>query len=628
MPRVGNAVIDLNEVGAHPVAAADVQVRFGVYLPDINPVDGYEVVVRIIHALDRFVSEVAPLDFPLQAVVGHPLNLWQTQVAIPLKVGTHLGQPGTYLYRYQLQQTVDDTTTVVTSWFTDPFAQQTDDVGLLSAFVASEATNPFTWTDAAWKVPPLDELVVYELHVEEFNSNFQGVIDRLPHLSGLGVTCLELMPVTSLKLDFDWGYGPLHYFAPNHRWGGAEVLKSLVDACHAAGMALILDVVYQHVDFSFPYHVVYANANRSSPMIGQSGSYGPQIDFSRPFAREYVLAANRYWLHEYHVDGFRYDEVSDFYDGATGVQYAQLAYETYNESLPIARFTPSGGTAAGEYSRIVQVAEALSLPRQILRETYSSATWQDELVYKAEDMIQHGYVDEAFAHLLDPLFSGYPSTKTVHDIDGNAVDMPVAPFQYVDSHDHSCLTSFAGTQTADVLLADRSRFYLLQPFAIALMTCQGIPMLWQGQEFAESYVMPLGGDLRIHVRRDVHWEYFYDDHGSPLIRLYRILGQLRRNNAALRSTTSYYDNVASRPETGIIVFHRLTTSPDQTALVVLNFSDSPQSVLVPFPRAGTYRECIDDDVRTSPYTVAVSEPQQPVALSPPSHYGYVFLTET
>ena len=621
-------MIDLNDVGAHPVAAADVQVRFGVYLPDINPVDGYEVVVRVIHALDRFVPEIVPLDFPLQAVVGHPLNLWQTQVAIPPKSGTHFGQFGTYLYRYQLRQTVGSTTTVVTSWFTDPFARQTDDVGLLSAFVVPASPNSFAWTDAGWKVPPLQDLVVYELHVEEFNSTFQGVIDRLPYLAGLGVTCLELMPVTSLKLDFDWGYGPLHYFAPNHRWGGAEGLKQLVNACHVAGMALILDVVYQHVDFNFPYHLVYANTNRPSPMMGQGGSYGPQIDFRRPFAREYVLAANRHWLEEYHVDGFRYDEVSDFYDGATGVQYAQLAYETYGASLPIARFTPSGSAAAGEYSRIIQVAEALSLPRQILRETYSNATWQDELVYKAEDMIQHGYVDETFAHLLDPLFSGYPATKTVHDLDGNAVDMPVAPFQYTDSHDHSYLTSFARTETADVMLADRSRSYLLQPFAIALMTCQGIPMLWQGQEFGESYVMPSSGDLRIHVRRDVHWEYFYDDFGAPLIRLYRILGQLRRNNRALRSTTSYYDNAASRPERGVIMYHRLATNPDQIALVALNFSDWTQSVLVPFPQAGTYRECIDDDVRATSYTVTVGEPQQSVTVNLPSHYGYVFLLQT
>lgn len=621
-------MFELGEVGAFPLQGAEVRVRFGLYLPGITPQDGYEVIVRVIHHDDRFIPEIAPLDFPLVAVPGHPLNLWETEVTIPTEPGTHFGQSGTYLYRYQLRQTLGGSTTVVTRWFTDPFARMTDDVGQLSAFVTADVTVAHSWTGDAWKVPPLEDLVVYELQVEEFNGTFQGVIDRLPYLAGLGVTCLELMPVTSLKLDFDWGYGPLHYFAPNQRWGGAEGLKKLVDACHAAGMAVILDVVYQHVDGTFPYYGVYADANRASPMIGGNGPFGPEIDYSRQFARDYVLAVNRHWLQEYHVDGFRYDEVSDFYDGPAGVKYAGLAYDTYNESLTIPRFTPSGGTAEGEYSRIIQVPEALSLPREVLRETYSSGTWQDELLYKAEDMMQHGYVDDAFAHLLDPLFSGYPATKTVRDIAGNGVDMPVAPFQYVASHDHSYLISYAEPQPGDAVLADRSRYYLLQPFAIALMTCQGTPMLWQGQEFAENYVLPPSGDVRIHFRRDVHWEYFYDEYGAPLVRLYRILGRLRRTHPALRSRSSYYDNLTSRPADGIIIYRRRSTDPDELALVALNFSRFAQSIDLPFPEAGIYREWIDDDHRATPYTITVDTPQQVVRVEIPSHYGYVFVRGT
>src|SRR5258707_15827387 len=105
------------------------------------------------------------------------------------------------------------------------------------------------------------------MQVEQFNGTFDGVIEYLPYLKSLGLTCLELMPITSQKRDFDWGYGPLHYFAPNHNWGGSQGLKRLVNACHTAGMALILDVVYQHVDPSFPYRLVYSSTNLPSPMI-------------------------------------------------------------------------------------------------------------------------------------------------------------------------------------------------------------------------------------------------------------------------------------------------------------------------------------------------------------------------
>ena len=622
-------MIDLREVGAFPSAptAAAVGVRFGVYLPGIHPRGGYDVLVRVIHKDDRFVPEIKPLDFALNPVVGHPLQLWEARVSIPVVVGTNFGKPGTYLYRYQLLAGMPATGTkrVVTRWFTDPFARMTDDVGQLSAFATPDLTPDFIWTDDAWKVPELDDLVVYELQAEEFNGTFDGVVERLPYLKGLGVTCLELMPVTSLKLDFDWGYGPLHYLAPNERWGGTQGLKRLVNACHNAGAAVILDVVYQHVDPAFPYHLVYADAGLQSPMIGQDGPFGPEIDYRQGFARDYVKAANLYWLHEYHVDGFRYDEVTDLYDGPTGVAYAKFAYDVYDESVKIPRFTPSGGMAAGEYSRVIQVPEALNRPQEILRMTYSNATWQDGLLSKAEDMAQLGYADDAFAHLLDPRFCGYPDSKTVHDAAGNAVEMPVAPFQYLDSHDHSYLIAFVGNQPGGAPLADRSRFYKLQPFAIALYTCQGIPMFWQGQEFAENYVLPASGDARIHFRRDVHWEYFYDDYGAPLARLYRILGRLRRDYRALRSRDSFYDSVHSRPVDGVLAYHRRCSAATEIAMVFLNFSDREQSILVPFPEPGIYRELIDHDVRPSPFDVYVGTANQPVPVDVPSNYGYVFV---
>jgi 1,4-alpha-glucan branching enzyme len=582
--------------------------------------------VRVIHKDDRFVPDINTMDFPLMLVADSANNLWQANVTIPVTPGTHFGQPGTYLYRYQLLQTLPGTLSpqVLVRWFTDPFARATD-IGELSAFVTPGFVPDFVWTDQQWKTPELEDLVVYELHVEEFNSTFDGVIERLTYLKSLGVTCLELMPVTSLKLDFDWGYGPLHYFAPNERWGGGQGLKRLVNACHQAGVAVILDAVYQHVDTSFPYHLLYDTTGIESPMIDGNGPFGPTIDFSKEFAHEYVQAANFHWLDEYHVDGFRYDEVTDLYDGPTGIKYPRIAYETYNTSLTIPRFTPSGGLAPGEYSRIIQCPEELNLPQEILRTTYSTCTWQDGLLDKAESMATSKYVDDDFAHLLDTRFLGYPERKTVHDIANQPVDMPVTPFQYLESHDHSQLLTFFEPQSPGVPFTDRSPWYKLQPFAIALYTCQGIPMLWQGQEFAESYLLPDQGSARINFRRDIHWEYFYDDFGNPLVRLYRILGTLRHIYAALRSHESFYYNEQSRTSDGIVAYSRQDTAKQQCAIVFLNFSDLQQSIAIPFPAPGTYREMIDDAVRSTPYEIAVSNANQSITVDVPSHYGYIFI---
>ena len=628
-------MIDLSEVGAFPsVTPGGFSVSFGVYLPGIRGADGFDVVVRIIHTQDRFNPAVPTKDVSLTWNPNNPLDLWSGSVPIGPIAGTNFGSEGIYLYRYQLWWTPSGgQRQLITRWFTDPFARQTD-VGQLSAFVLSRTPASFQWADDAYHTPELDDLIVYELDTEQFNDTFDGVIDRLEYFQSLGVNCLELMPVTSVKLDFDWGYGPLHYFSPSAHLGGPDGLRRLVNACHSQGMAVILDVVYQHVDPSFAYKLVYDNVNAavgapnvSSPMIGAMGPFGPIADFSQVFTQEYFAASNRRWLDEYHVDGFRYDEVTDLYQSPTDTGYAKLAYDTYRYSFSFGRFV----TAANSYSCIIQCAEALGIAPTVLRNTYTSCAWQNDLLDTAEYIVAGNAPSDGLAHTLDPFFSNrYPPTKTVVDAAGTSIDMPVAPFQYLNSHDHSHLIVFAGTTGGGAFPpGDRSHYWKLQPLAIALYTSQGVPMLWEGEEFADDYNLPSDGSARIGLRRDAHWEYFYDDFGQPLIRLYRRLGQLRRTSAALRSRESFYYWQQSLQGTQMIAYHRhaaaTASSAEQYAMVVLNFSGQADTIRLPFPKAGTWTEKLDDDVRSSPLTVQVASAGDLVGITVPSNYGFVWM---
>lgn len=644
-------MLNLSEVGVHVDTAGGLTVRFGIYLPNITATKGYAVIVRIIHEKDQFTIEIPAKNFLLTFDATSPLGLWSATIDLATHLDGNFGTPGKYLYRYMLLQqeagvlsnpltvTISDpltlqqhdlTANLVTLFITDPFATDTG-IGKLSAFTVSDAPMPpFTWTDAAFKMPELDDLVVYELQVEEFASTFDGVSQRLDYLLGLGVNTLELMPITTVPQIFDWGYGPLHFFAPEDRWGGLHGLQRLVDACHARGMAVILDVVYQHVSDDFAYNRVYKDSGEVGPMgTFPNGPYGAQTTFhNMPFTLDYFRAANAYWLNECHVDGFRYDNVSGYYDGPTGDAYAALVYNTYQDSLPISRFQDVQG-----YSRIIQCAEYLDNPPAILRDTYSNATWQDALLNKAEDMAQRRYVDDSFVHLLDPNFSGYPATRNF-----NGVAAPVAPFQYLNSHDHEHLIDSFGTAPGiggqgDVAFGIRANVAKLQPFAVALYTCAGIPMLWQGEEIVENYTLPQGGNARISFRRSMHWEYFYDQYGQELVRLYRILGRLRRSLRVLRSRELFYFNQQSNLAAQIVAYQRhapaTATEPEQYAMVFLNFSDTEQTISVPFPKAGTYREMIDDESRVPHHldiTVAKDGDLMQLPQPVPSNYGYIFVS--
>jgi 1,4-alpha-glucan branching enzyme len=615
--------IDRREVGVHVEGKT---ARFGVYLPGIDKAAGFAVNVAIIHAADQFVPEIPAKSHALAFNPAHPLGLWSVSIDLGKDADgvSHFGQDGQYLYRFELARNGAE----VTRTFLDPFAVD-NGPGLLAAFTVGKHAA-FHWTDKAYVTPPLDELIIYELDVAEFAGTFDGVIARLDYLEGLGVNCLELMPITPVKHEFDWGYGPIGYFAPEDYLGGPLGLKRLVDAAHARQIAVVLDVVYGHADgASFAYARVYDDTSLPNPMMQtpNTDSFGRGFDHTKELAQQYCLEANKHWLDEFHVDGFRYDNVPGFYDGNPLAKYGTLAFNTYVYSRGIARFKDPAG-----YSRILQIAEALDDPRRILRQTFSNATWQDSLLGKAINMAQNGgYVDDDFAHLLDPAFGADPYPDTHDGAPAGDPPFPVAPLQYLNSHDHSWLITQFGLEPPlvpdDIRFGDRSRFYKLQPYAIALLACKGVPMLWEGEEFAENYVIAGGGALRISFLRGVHWEYFYDDSGQALVKLYRRMGKLRRALPCLRSRDFFYYNQQSRTGDGVIAFRR--RSADQTALCVLNFSDTPRSIVLPAPAAGTYREMLDrlnrgrDAAELERVAAAAGDP---IAIEVPSNYGQVFVT--
>jgi 1,4-alpha-glucan branching enzyme len=150
-------------------------------------------------------------------------------------------------------------------------------------------------------------------------------------------------------------------------------------------------------------------------------------------------------------------------------------------------------------------------------------------------------------------------------------------------------------------------------------------MLWQGQEFAENYIIPDDGPARISFRRSVHWKFFYDNEGQTLISLYRKLGNLRRTISALRSRKTFYYNNHSKPADGLIVYQRTANDESQLAIVFINFSPIEQRLWLPFPQKGSYREKLDDG-STQPQ-ISVQEDEELHEIIIPSHYGRILVKD-
>jgi maltooligosyltrehalose trehalohydrolase len=210
--------------------------------------------------------------------------------------------------------------------FPDPrSASQPDGVHGLSEHVDHAA---FTWTDAVWQPPPLASGVIYELHVGTFSpeGTFTGAIPYLRHLVELGVTHVELMPIAEFPGSRGWGYDGVDLFAPHHGYGGPVGCKQFVDACHRHGLAVTLDVVYNHLGPCGNYLSRYGPyfTDRYRTPWGQAVNLD---DASSREVRRFFCDNALMWLRDYHVDGLRIDAVHALMDLSAVHFLEQLSLE-------------------------------------------------------------------------------------------------------------------------------------------------------------------------------------------------------------------------------------------------------------------------------------------------------------
>ena len=205
---------------------------------------------------------------------------------------------------------------------------------------ASQVVDPgmFRWEDQGWSGIPLEDFVIYELHIGTFTreGTFAAVIPFLDYLKELGITAVEIMPVAQFPGNRNWGYDGVYPFAPQNSYGGPDGLKRLVDACHRKGLAILLDVVYNHFGPEGNYLGVfghYFTDHYRTP-------WGDAINFDGPYSdavRDFFIGNALYWLDEFHMDGLRLDAIDTIYDFSARHFMQQLAEAVHRHRETLGR---------------------------------------------------------------------------------------------------------------------------------------------------------------------------------------------------------------------------------------------------------------------------------------------------
>ncbi len=342
--------------------------------------------------------------------------------------------------------------------------------------------STFAWTDGAWTGRQLAGGLLYELHIGTFTpeGTFAAAIARLDHLVALGITHVELLPVNAFNGTWNWGYDGVLWYAVHEAYGGPAGYQRFVDAAHAAGLAVIQDVVHNHLGPSGNHLPEFGPYLRD----GQRNTWGDSIDLDEPAVRAYIVENALMWLRDYHVDGLRLDAVHALHDEQPVHILQELAIRT-------------DALSAHQQRPLTLIAESdLNDPKLILpREAGGyglTAQWSDDWHHAAHVALTGEtvgyYADFAASDALVKVSEGgffHDGTLSTFRgrLHGSPVPSEVPAWRLVTfAQDHDQI----GNRAAGDRLSQTLSFERLAVAAVLTLTAPGTPMLFMGEEWGAS----------------------------------------------------------------------------------------------------------------------------------------------
>ncbi|XVQ87914.1 malto-oligosyltrehalose trehalohydrolase [Microbispora siamensis] len=458
--------------------------------------------------------------------------------------------------------------------------------------------DAFTWKDQDWLGRDLRGGVIYELHVGTFSpeGTFRGVADRLEHLVDLGVDFVEIMPVPPVPGKRNWGYDGVDLYAVFEEYGGPDGLKSLVDACHRAGLGVILDVVYNHLGPSGNYLAKFGPYFHDA-----KGSYwGDAVNLDGPGSdevRRYFIENALQWLRDYHIDGLRLDAVHALHDKRAVHFLEELSAEVDALSAAVGRPLTLIAESDLNDPRMVTPREAGGLGMH--------ASWNDDVHHAIHANVTgetNAYYGDfaTLSSLAKVLTSGYFHDGTYSSFRGRSHGRPATG---IPGHRFVCCAQ-NHDQIGNRPEGDRMRPEQLRLASGLLLTSPFTPMLFMGEEwgattpfyfftdhfephlaegegerrrkefegFGYDWKAPEPGDEDTFLRSKLDWEELAKDEHASLLGWYRDLLALRKSHPDLTDPRLERVRVEVDEDRRVLMIER------GSLRIAANFAEGPVSV--------------------------------------------------
>ncbi len=449
----------------------------------------------------------------------------------------------------------------------------------------------YNWQVNNFTAPPKEKLVVYELLLRDFleRHDYATLIDTLDYLDRLGINAIELMPVNEFEGNLSWGYNPSHHMALDKYYGTINDFKRFIDACHERGIAVILDVVYNHAFSKSPLAQLYWDAANFRPAIGNpwlnvtaTHPFSVGYDFNHESAatRKFVDQVMTYWLEEFRVDGFRFDLSKGFTQVNSGSNVD--LWGQYDASrIAILKHYADVVWAANEDAYVILEHFAAN-SEEIELHAYGNG-----MLFWSGAGVHHQYLEGAMGYNSDFTGASYTSRGWTQP---NLV-------AYMESHDEERMM-FKNLQFGNSTGGYNVRNFLtaLKRVELASALFYPIPgpkMLWQfgelGYDFPINYCPDgtIAEGCRV-ADKPIRWDYLDSPNRTRIYDVKRALIELKTTYDAFSTTN--FQLFLQGPTKRIHLLH-----PEMDVAVMGNFNVTPDNVQSPFPHAGWWYEYFSGD---------------------------------